>query len=96
MSKRIKVPFEVRLAATACDPVSGEPLDSQFVETVQIEVIDNGQHQFLTEEAHLIIDKSRIQGYFKHLIKDATHEEFVYLSKFLHTFSYERCHKNRL
>jgi hypothetical protein len=64
-----QVPFDVYLAATKADE-NGEPLDAQFVETIMIYVYDNGQHQFLTTEAHIEIDACKIKALYKRGTKE--------------------------
>jgi len=65
MNRTIKqIPFDIYLAATKADE-QGNPLDAQYVETIMVDVWDNGQHQFLTEEASLEIEACRVKALFK-------------------------------
>lgn len=64
-----KIPFDVYLAATKADE-TGQPLDSQFVETIQVDVWDNGQHQFLTPESSLEIEACKVKALFKRGTKE--------------------------
>lgn len=65
LSEVRKVPFRVYLPATKADPKTGQPLDARFVETVEIPVYENFNDDFLTPEAHLIIEGSKLRGLFK-------------------------------
>jgi len=59
-----KVPFDIYLPATKFDK-QGYPLDAEFVQTIMIDVHDNGQDLFLTPEAHTEIDSYRIAALYK-------------------------------
>jgi hypothetical protein len=61
------LPFDVYLPGTVADPITGKPLDAQFVETVQIPVYGNYDEDFLTPCAHLIIEGSKLRAMFKKL-----------------------------
>ena len=60
----IKVPFDVYLPATKVDE-HGNALDAKFIETIIIDVYYDGQHQFITPEAHLEIESCRIKALYK-------------------------------
>lgn len=60
-----RVPFQVYLSGTKADPISGQPLDARFVETVYVPVYGNYNDDFLTPEAHLIIEGSKLRALFK-------------------------------
>ena len=64
-----KVPFDIYLPATKADE-TGRPLDAQFVETIQVDVWDNGQHQFLTPESCLEIEACKVKALFKRGTKE--------------------------
>jgi hypothetical protein len=68
------VPFHVYLPATKADPKTGQPLDARFVETVEIPVYGNFNDDFLTPEAHLIIEGSKLRAMFKNV---ENHTEFM-------------------
>ncbi len=64
-----KVPFDIYLPATKADE-TGQPLDAQFVETIQIDVWDDGDHQFLTPESCLEIEACKVKALFKRGTKE--------------------------
>lgn len=64
------VPFLVYLPATKADPKTGQPLDAEFVETVEIPVYENYDADFLTPYAHLIIEGSMLRALFKKMFKE--------------------------
>lgn len=59
------VDFRVYLPGIKCDPDTGKILDAVYVKTVEIPVY--GKLDFLTPEAHLIIDEAKIRAYFEKL-----------------------------
>lgn len=60
----IKVPFDVYLPATKADE-QGNPLDAEFIETIMIDVYDNGQHQFIAPDSHMEIEACKIKALYK-------------------------------
>ena len=69
-----KIPFEVYLPATKADQITGEALDAKYIETVEIPVHKNYDDYFLTPEAHLIIEGSKLRSMFKAV---ENYEEFM-------------------
>lgn len=64
-----KIPFDVYLPATKADE-TGKPLDAQFLETIQVDVWGNGQHQFLTPESSLEIEACKVKAFYKRGTKE--------------------------
>ena len=65
-----KVPFDVYLPATKFCKETGLPMNAKFVKTINIDVYDNFEHQMLTEQAHIDIDREKILAYIGILIED--------------------------
>lgn len=64
----MKRSFDIYLPATKCDE-NGNALDSEYVESIIIDVIDNGQHEFITEESSIEIEACRIKAMSKRGLK---------------------------
>lgn len=68
--KTFKVPFSVYLPATKCCMKTGMPLNAEFVKNIDIDVYSEGGNQWLTEKAHLDIDRAKIELMMDRLIKE--------------------------
>lgn len=78
-----KVPFDIYLAATTYDPVTGEH-DAEYIETIQVDVY--GEEQFLTVESSIEIEATRVKAMFKRGTKD----DLISLKKLIeHRLSHE-------
>ena len=63
-----KKSFDIYLPATKCDE-QGNPLDSEYIESIMIDVIDNGQHEFVTTESSEEIEACKIKAMVKRGLK---------------------------